>query len=374
MIGIVGIGAAGGNIADLAFENGINAVALNFSERDLESLDFVEQRLMLIGSEGVGKNRDEAINLMVDKNWELALKFIKENFSTPSTEIIMVCFSAGGGSGGGIGPMLVDLLAQEMDDKAIVAVPILPDTTEALVHQVNALYVTEELSRQDLCVLPIDNEQVKKKNPNAGKARIFKETNETFVNLISTLPKYTDRHSKHGVLDKKDLRTIFSTKGISAISSAEITKLDEGQADIRNEGITEVIKKSWENSIFAPLEMQNIPKAGIIYEGPLDLFTIDSAQLFSSFKGGEPTHLFEGTYESDHAKVTTILSGMPYYSTRLKTIEEKIEAQQKVKEELSTIETGYESKLKLPKASHKKPLPRNKKKAINSILDKYQNR
>ncbi|NGY80318.1 hypothetical protein F6Y02_39730 (plasmid) [Bacillus megaterium] len=55
MIGIVGIGAAGGNIADLAFENGINAVALNFSERDLESLDFVEERLMLIGSEGVGK-------------------------------------------------------------------------------------------------------------------------------------------------------------------------------------------------------------------------------------------------------------------------------------------------------------------------------
>ncbi|MED4262475.1 cell division protein FtsZ, partial [Priestia aryabhattai] len=88
MIGIVGIGAAGGNIADLAFENGINAVALNFSERDLESLDFVEERLRLIGSEGVGKNRDEAINLMVDKNWELALKFIKENFSTPSTEII----------------------------------------------------------------------------------------------------------------------------------------------------------------------------------------------------------------------------------------------------------------------------------------------
>ncbi|NGY69639.1 hypothetical protein F6Y04_02490 [Bacillus megaterium] len=114
------------------------------------------------------------------------------------------------------------------------------------------------------------------------------------MNLISTLPKYTDRHSKHGVLDKKDLRTIFSTKGISAISSAEITKLDEGQADISNEGITEVIKKSWENSIFAPLEMQTIPKAGIIYEGPLDLFTIDSAQLFSSFKGeNQPIYLKE---------------------------------------------------------------------------------
>ncbi|PGQ88323.1 cell division protein FtsZ [Priestia megaterium] len=374
MIGIVGIGAAGGNIADLAFEYGIPAIAMNFSERDLESLDSIEQRLTLIGSEGVGKNRDEAINLMVDKNWEMALKFVKENFSSPSTEIIMVCFSAGGGSGGGIGPMLSDLLGQEMEDKTIVAVPILPDTTEALVHQVNALYVTEELSRQDLCVLPIDNEQVKKRNPNAGKAKIFRETNETFVNLITSLPEYTDRHSKHGVLDRKDLRTIFSTKGIASVSSANITKLNEGQADVSNEGITEAIKKSWENAIFAPLEMQTVSKAGIIYEGPLDLFTVDSAQVFSSFKGGEPTHLFEGTYEGDHAKVTTILAGMPYYSTRLNVIEEKIEAQQKITEELPALEAAYESKLKLPKASPKKPLARNKKKAINSILDKYQNR
>ncbi|NGY89423.1 hypothetical protein F3K44_00895 [Bacillus megaterium] len=152
MIGIVGIGAAGGNIADLAFVNGIIAVALSCSVRELGQVDFVEERLMLIGSEG-RKNRDEAINLMVDKNWEMALKFIKENFSIPITEMMMVCCSAGGGSGGGMGTMLVDLLAQERHDKEIVDVPILPDTTEALVHQVNALYVTEELfTSGPLCI------------------------------------------------------------------------------------------------------------------------------------------------------------------------------------------------------------------------------
>lgn len=372
MIGIVGIGAAGGNIADLAFEHDIPAIAMNFSERDLESLDFIEERLTLVGSEGVGKNRDEAINLMVDKNWEMALKFVKENFSTPSIEIIMVCFSAGGGSGGGIGPMLADLLTNEMENKTIVTVPILPDTAEAMVHQVNALRVTEELSAQSICVLPIDNEQVKKKKPNIGKAQIYKETNERFVELITALPEYTDRHSKHGVLDRKDLRTIFATKGIASISTIELTRLNEGQANVSDQGIAEAINKSWENSIFAPLEYQAVQKAGIIYDGPLDLSTIDTARVFNSFKGGAPTHLFEGTYENDHAQVTTILAGMPWYTTRLQLIEEKVEAQQRATEELPTVDAGYQSKLKLPKSSPKKPLP--KKKAINSILDKYQNR
>lgn len=62
MYGFLGVGQAGGNIANHAAKIGYRSIAINYSQRDLESLDQIEQKLKLVGSEGVGKKRTMLFN------------------------------------------------------------------------------------------------------------------------------------------------------------------------------------------------------------------------------------------------------------------------------------------------------------------------
>lgn len=81
MIGVIGVGGVGGNVADIATQYGFQTAAINFSERDLSSLEHVKNRLRLSGSEGVGKNCQLAIELF-QRHYEKAINFIDETFSS----------------------------------------------------------------------------------------------------------------------------------------------------------------------------------------------------------------------------------------------------------------------------------------------------
>lgn len=375
MIGFIGLGAAGGNIADEACKADYPAIAINYSQKDLDSLEYVEQTLKLVGSEGVGKNREEAMRLM-EKNWESVVAFVKENFSTPSIEVIFVCFSTSGGSGSGMAPFLLEVLMGEMPEKTFVAVPILPDLSEVIVNQMNCIQTSSELSRLNLAVFPIDNEQVRKKIPTGGKNKVYKETNETFIKLVDNLIGYTEKQSKHGVLDKRDLLTIFNTKGVGTIATAKVTKMKDGQIDITEKGVSRAVHESWDESIFVPVQTNRIVRAGVVLDGqePLMEF-INFQQIFKPFESGMPLDLFEGYYHEDSGEIYTILAGLAWYNERLKSIEKIVSEKQAATERLLAENEEYEaatvnslsSKIRVQSASKDK-----KKRSVSDMLKKYR--
>lgn len=363
MFGFVGLGAAGGNVVDEAAKNEFPAIAINFSQRDLDSLEYVKERLCLVGSEGVGKNREKAIELM-EKNWESALAFVKENFSTPAIEVIVVTFSTSGGSGSGIAPLLLEIMMNEMDDKTFIAAPILPDLSEAVGNQINCIKTSEELSRLDLCVLPIDNEQTKKNHPSYGKNQLYQATNQGFIYSLMNLLEFTERQSKNGVLDRKDLLAILKTKGVAAIAKAEITKMVNGSVDLSAKGIAQSIQDSWRESIFSPIESGKIVRAGVIFSGPESLIQhIQLGSIFSPY--GMPWDVFEGYYEGDNGVIYTIVAGLPWYKTRLGKVEDIVN-----KNEIQAeTEDVYVSKIDF--AFRRKEVPMKKKSAMD-IISRYK--
>ncbi len=141
----------------MAASRGFHAASINYSQRDLDSLENIELKLKLVGSEGIGKIRSEAIRLM-NNNWDLAINFVKENFSHSSIEIIFVPFATGGGSGAGIAPVLLSLLQETLPGKVFVAMPIIPDLSEAFTTQRNCLETFEDISYLNMCILPVDND------------------------------------------------------------------------------------------------------------------------------------------------------------------------------------------------------------------------
>lgn len=363
-ISFLALGQAGGNIADEAAKRGYYSGALNFSQVDLDSLEHVQHKLKLVGSEGIGKERNNAIQLMAN-NWDLSINFVKENFSHPSIEIIFVPFSTGGGSGSGIAPVLLNMLSNEMPNKVFIAMPIIPDKTESYISQRNCIETFEDLSSFDGCILPIDNDKCLSMNISNGKNHLFKTVNKWVVDMIEKIESYTKKESNLGVLDKKDLRNIFDTKGMATISEVNLIKINELNS-FDYKWVANKIQSSWNNGFFMDINKQEfIYKSGLIFDGQeilIDL--IDIPTVYSTFEN-KPFSQYEGYYTSEDGRVFNILSGLSWNQKRLENIKENVLQMQSSFSSLDR-KMSFQSNIEKVNPTH------TKKKKVNDISDLIQ--
>lgn len=221
MISIIGLGGAGGNIADESKSLGFTTGAINFSQEDLNAVD-VQFKLRLPGADGVGRNRQLAANLFSD-HYQIAINFVKQNFL--HSDLIIIPFSASGGSGSGIAPIFLDLLTNIFPDKIFVAMPIFPDLSEVTIAQLNTLNTFDELFNLNTAIFPIDNQQIKMNYETHNKNNLYSITNSSTLHLISKMIEYTTKNSKISNLDKRDVYSLFNTKGIGIISEIDLKNL-----------------------------------------------------------------------------------------------------------------------------------------------------
>lgn len=371
-ISFLGLGQAGGNVADLAAERGFYTGAINYSQKDLDSLENVEMKLKLVGSEGVGKNRQNAISLM-SNNWDLATNFVKENFSHPSIEIIFVPFSTAGGSGSGLAPILLNMLQDLMPEKTFVAMPILPDTSEVVANQKNALDTFEDLSQLNICILPIDNDKAQSNSSNLGKSRLYNTVNNQVVSIIQSILSYTDQHSKHGVIDRKDLLAIFKTRGMATIAHADLVNLNHPY-DFTESSLIDKVHDSWNATPFANIQYDQIVSAGIIFDGQESLMEyINMGNIFSKFNNLMPIHLYEGYYNNQNGTVISLLSGLNWITNRLEQMDNIIESnQEKIHAIYNQNHQGYKSKTTDLFNQQSQPKKQSKVNDISSLINKFK--
>lgn len=370
MISVLGIGGAGGNIADEAYKMGYLTGAINFSQKDLDSIN-VNFKMRLPASEGVGRNRDLAIKLMQD-HWKIAVDFIKQNFAY--SDVIIVTFSTSGGTGSGISPMLLELLTNLMPAVTFIALPIIPDYTEVTVNQLNVLNTFNELSNLDIAVFPIDNQQIKDNYFPISKSLLYKKVNESTIYLLDRLIKYTEEnYSKNGNFDKKDLMAVLNTKGIGIISEVDISTY---QNNLISTGIiTEAIQKSWYKSPFIPIEYQKVVRAGIIVDANDKYMEfINHQSIFNKFNSGMPIDLFEGYCDTGDNKIITILTGLPWCNNRLQKIDQIIQKDKnKIENILMSNNEQFETKsINLMDSVRQERSQETT--SVNQIINKYRNK
>lgn len=372
MFGVIGIGAAGSNISDEFAKLNYPCVAINFSKSDLDSLEHVENKLELYGSDGVGKQRSRAIELMRN-NWESTIEFVKQNFSQPSIEIILVTFSTAGGTGSGIGIFLSELLQEQMHDKIICCCPIIPDKNEVIGSQLNTQEALEELSQLDICTIPIDNQSILNQSHERVPKNIqYKEINSSFVNLIAKIDSYTNKSSKNGVIDKRDITQLFSTNGVMVISETNLADISDFKMN-KNHFINK-IQDSWKRSIFSPIQFEKIIRAGVIFDGDEKLIEyLTYENLFDMFKHS-PIELYEAYYSEGKGEIITILSGLDWIYNRIQVIDEVIDKQ---KEKLANIEENTYKSKNTSKLSLLESITKSsvatvpKKRSVSEIISKY---
>ena len=123
--GIIGIGQAGGNIAEYAMTRGFKAIAINTAKIDLNLLKYIpdDSKIYLQGYNGAGRNRDIGKEAFVE-NVNNIFEVCKNKLS--DCDILFIAGSGGGGTGSGALPIAVDVLLEIIDRINIIY--ILPDS------------------------------------------------------------------------------------------------------------------------------------------------------------------------------------------------------------------------------------------------------
>ncbi|MCI8374843.1 MAG: hypothetical protein HFI29_05320 [Lachnospiraceae bacterium] len=293
-IGFVAIGQAGGNIGKLFEKMGYTVLYINTSEEDLKTLPDAAHKFHLDGGEGCNKDRAKAKKLLAH-NIE---KVLEQVLGKVPQKLIFTIFSAGGGTGSGIGPMLTDILQQEAG-KTVGAITILPDEKESVKAHVNAWDCVRELA--DISEMGasffIDN--------NSGKGKI--KLNEIFAGLLNDFVCIPEKKaSALGNIDRAEIKEVLSTKGAAIISRTS-------KQDTTTARVIEYLRKG----IFADLDEEKAVKyMAVLAAGGQAVINMQTLQA----EFGTAYDIFQG-FEAE--QTICCLSGLRFPFSRMEKIKER---------------------------------------------------
>ena len=227
---IIGEGQGGTSFAScLAREFAVtqdHIISANLSSADFKGSNFVSpNRQLLLDPKGFGsgKNRDYAKNVFIPKKDTVIDKFCE---FTNDCNLIFVVFSAGGGTGSGLGPITTALLQQKLLEQhkqtLVYGIALLPDASEGELSQDNATKLLNEITKIV-----------------EGKiARFFLVDNASFGNMKKDIEKWdainnmaakflrryiVDNYiGSRGNLDQNDRFTALNATGVHALASYRV--------------------------------------------------------------------------------------------------------------------------------------------------------
>nr|DAR84571.1 MAG TPA: CetZ-like protein [Caudoviricetes sp.] len=373
-VGIIGIGNAGNQVAALALEKKqIPALAINASEKDLDTLSVKMNQIVFGDSAGSGKDRSIAKGFVKNNIKDLFREADFKSFME-EVDIVFVVNSTGGGTGSGMGPILTDILRgyyAKDENKVFINIGILPTLGESVGAQRNTIEYLKEMSELGGSFMLFDNET----RSNLATNKQMDIINMEIVNMISIIRGDMSHSSPYGMIDDKDMRKIVSMPGM--IFMDVLTSIFE---DTVTEDIDQLmLKHIAQESCMTKVDNDKIVKRlGFIAYLTSELherFNENLPAIREQF--GEPIedfkHFAENTESDKLNSVALIMSGLSIPDNRIRSMINRIE---KVEEELRKTKKSNTLSNALNKISeYEGTKDSNKAEAedfdMDSILNKY---
>lgn len=313
-IGFLSLGAAGSNIAEVADIAGYRAAVMNTAQDDLDAITTITNKFKIGTSDGCGKDRNIAKE-QIRQNYQDIIKFVRNTFDS-SIELIYVCFSTGGGTGSGGGPIVTDILTKMMPEKKFAAIAVLPASDESVVAQYNTLECLNELFKLELPTLLADNQKYVEMvgDVRLTKKQLFDSINESIIEDFDAVFKKRVS-SKYGNIDQRDLMKLLCTPGYQYIVTTHLEKEDLSQ-------VSKTMIDNLQRSIYTDIEFDNVVKRmGFIFDIP-DYATKSIVFEDIQREVGKPLELFEGVYNSNDDKhvAISIFTGLSFPEKRIREI------------------------------------------------------
>jgi len=233
-IGVIGMGNAGGMMANLASKHGFDAIAINASEKDLDMLDGDIIKIPVGDGNGTGKDVDEAENFFINRinlvQDPTVVEFVSKH------DVIVVPTSIGGGFGSGSSLTLADVLVgMTGGEKVVIPAGVMPFDGELYTAQDHAVKWLRDLSKRDIGYLLYDNSIFE----SIPKQKAHDRVNEQFIYDLMVMRGDTIYNTRSGGIDNRDMLTALSAPG--RIVADWIPEIEE--ADIVDGSLVATIAK-----------------------------------------------------------------------------------------------------------------------------------
>ncbi len=362
---IVGLGQAGGKIADLFIKDDrkshvphtFEAVAVNTAVSDLMGLQYIpkEDRILLgetlLKGHGVGADNKKAAKIAEDEIEIILNRISRMNVS--NFDAFFVIAGLGGGTGSGSISVVARHL-KEVYDEPVYAIGILPAENEGDIYTLNAARSLKSLLPSCDATILVDNGAFLRAGESVREA--YDRINMEIVKRIGILCRAGESppkgHVGEMVVDASEIINTLAAGGICSIGYASeavkresfITKLfKKKEYEIgKASRILSVTKRAVKGRLLLPCDYTSAQKALIVIAGPpeqLDRKGIEKARewLESTIVG---TEVRGGDYplpKSNYVGCVVLLAGIgnaprvKRMLQRAKAVQEKI-AEEPVKE------------------------------------------
>ena len=345
-VGVIGLGNTGNQIAALAAEElKIPAMAINSSEKDLETIANKIPKILISDTEGAskgaGKNRALAKSYLKDSILSIISKEDVQTFIS-GLNVLFLVSSTGGGTGSGTALLMANIISSMFVDTHVIIVGILPVMSEALSAHVNSLEYLNELygNLENQTYMLYDNDSLY----NIPSYKMMDTINREVVKDIDVLRCTFNYTTKYDSIDEQDMKRLISFPGRIMVTRLEDLK----ERDLDKSSIEDLLISKIKNTNHVELQRdRKITATGII----VNL----SEQVFNDFDNhipavrefiGDPDHDFNHLAINEDRKmpnnVFLIMSGMSQVNDRIQKISdriEEIEERQKIREEESQLDT-----------------------------------
>ena len=345
-VGVIGLGNTGNQIAALAAEElKIPAMAINSSEKDLETIANKIPKILISDTEGAskgaGKNRALAKSYLKDSILSIISKEDVQTFIS-GLNVLFLVSSTGGGTGSGTALLMANIISSMFVDTHVIIVGILPVMSEALSAHVNSLEYLNELygNLENQTYMLYDNDSLY----NIPSYKMMDTINREVVKDIDVLRCTFNYTTKYDSIDEQDMKRLISFPGRIMVTRLEDLK----ERDLDKSSIEDLLISKIKNTNHVELQRdRKITATGII----VNL----SEQVFNDFDNhipavrefiGDPDHDFNHLAINEDRKmpnnVFLIMSGMSQVNDRIQKISdriEEIEERQKIREEENQLDT-----------------------------------
>ena len=321
-IAVLGIGNAGGQVANIACARGFNTFCINSSEKDLDIIDENISVFLLGNSEGAGKDRRVAKSF-VKQYYKDLLK--TEDFMDfiNNIDVVFIVSSTGGGTGSGMSVILADILSKVYVNKIFINIGILPTLTDSIGAQRNTLEYLKEIKNLGKGYMLYDNNKYKHLTPDAYMSNI----NNEIVDALCYLRGDYSYKTKYGMIDDADMFKLLTVPGMINISYYEnFMEKDMDDKVMLDTFIPKIMKTNGTCQIDKD---RIIKRMGVIVNLSEDLSRYYSSGM-EDFKSnvGEPLEVFEHYYlkedESIPNRLGVILSGLSIPDDRIQIVVQRI--------------------------------------------------
>jgi len=339
-LGFVGSGQAGSKIVESFYKLGYNAVCMNTAPQDLKFIDLPEDNKLLLNYGLGGAAKDLSIG-------SEAAEVNKENIKVllsklDSSQINILCFSLGGGSGAGSALTLVDCLLEQ--EKPLIVMTVLPMESDDVQTKSNSLETISKLTKllqnkKISNLIVVDNAKIEVLLSDVSQLNFFTEANKTIANTVDVFNTLSSMPSSVKPLDPTEwARILTDGEGLSIYGEFSVKDYEQPTA------IAEaVISNLTTNMLAEGFDIKDAKYVGVIIAGNKSVMdkipssSVNYAMAMINEQCSNPTGIFKGIYttesKEDVVKVYSFFSGLSLPESRLNSLKKEVNLQmQKVKE------------------------------------------